>query len=248
MQITINNWDKYNPRKDVKNPSWFGFSNRMIEDSDIYDLDDGEFRAWVYCLSRASQANSETVKIDPRHALRVARVTESSLNSMVEKLANCGCINLRTRAVRARTEAVRGEESHGPDKQTNKQTDNKPTPAREGVLEVFVSELTRSYIETVKIKTQKAWFQTFPDETYVVDEINSACIWLTTKPDGHIKNFGGFFSNWLKRNWAKHRENISTSSAEQKEREEALERLIAIDENNKAQYQAKLNGEEVASA
>ena len=98
------------------------------------------------------------------------------------------------------------------------------------VLECFEPEVTREYVSNVKPKTQRAWFQTLPDETYVVDEINAACHWLTTKPDGHIKTYGSFFSGWLKRSWARHRENKNILNINQQEHQEALARIVALSE------------------
>ena len=120
MEIEICNWDKYNTRKDIKNPSWFAFNNRMIEDADIYELTDGEFRAWVYCLSRASQNNNAIAKIDTRHAERVSRIDPKDISKMIEKMESVHIIKTH---VRMRTESVQAHRSRVTDKQTNKQTD-----------------------------------------------------------------------------------------------------------------------------
>lgn len=86
VTVTINNWDKYNPRRDYKKPHWFALSNRLVEDADFFDFNHGEFKAWIYILSRASQKNSEAVEINHDHAERVCRIKESDLNSAIKKL------------------------------------------------------------------------------------------------------------------------------------------------------------------
>ncbi len=97
VEIEIRNWDKYNPRKDIKNPSWFAVSNRMIEDSDIYELSDKEFKAWVYCLSQASIQNKDGLAdIDFRHSARVCGVGKDSINSMLGKMVKCESVRMRT--------------------------------------------------------------------------------------------------------------------------------------------------------
>lgn len=111
MEIEIKNWDKYNPRKDIKNPSWFALSNRMIEDSDIYELNDKEFKAWVYCLSQASIQNKRGfAEIDFRHASRVCGVNRDSLNAMLEKMAKTESVHIRTHPYAA----LRADATHGP--------------------------------------------------------------------------------------------------------------------------------------
>lgn len=133
MIIEIINWDKHNPRKDIKNPSWLAINNRMIEDTDIYDLTDGEFRAWIYCISRASQVNNATVKIDMKHAQRVSGVNPDALMSMIEKMGLKGAINViewdKSEPVQV---SVRGPYADVRvsvlDKQTNKQTNKQSIP------------------------------------------------------------------------------------------------------------------------
>lgn len=124
MEIEIINWEKYNPRKDVKRHSWMAISNRMIEDADIYELTGDEFKAWIYCLSRASQEGRPNVKIDFRHALRVAGITEKSILAMLKKMQNCGSVTYAYADVRVRTYDEQVDPAHVPYIHTNKQTDS----------------------------------------------------------------------------------------------------------------------------
>ena len=101
--IKVLNWNKYNPRKDFKNPVWFAFNNRMIEDSDLFDLSHGEFKAWVYILSKASQKASEEVLIKSDHADKVCNISKKDLFSSIEKLQQLGILECKS------TDQVRGE-------------------------------------------------------------------------------------------------------------------------------------------
>jgi hypothetical protein len=87
-QITILNWNKHNPRKDVKRPSWFSFDNRMIEDEDFFGFNHGEFKAWIYMLSRASQKQIDTLKLNSEHAQKVCNISPEDFDSAVQKLAS----------------------------------------------------------------------------------------------------------------------------------------------------------------
>lgn len=100
ITLTVNNWDKYNPRKDIKNPSWFAFSNRMIEDEDIFELSGVEFKAWVYVLSKASQKNSDTVEIDSKHFSRICGAPIDSMTTMLVKMSNNITVHVRDESVR----------------------------------------------------------------------------------------------------------------------------------------------------
>jgi len=124
LTLRIENWDKYNPRKDIKNPSWFAFSNRMLENPDVYDLTHGEFRAWIYCLARASQSNNDTIQIDVRHANRICNISVNDFNGMIRKMLESGSLYVDVRnpygSVRECTQSVLDRQTDI----TNKQTDN----------------------------------------------------------------------------------------------------------------------------
>lgn len=58
MIIQINNWGKYQKRKDVAKPWWFALSNNLVSgDPDFYDFNDSELLFWIYILSEASKHN-----------------------------------------------------------------------------------------------------------------------------------------------------------------------------------------------
>jgi hypothetical protein len=139
ITLKIENWEKYNPRKDIKNPSWFAFSNRMIEDPDLYELSHGEFRAWVYCLSRASQKNSSVFEIDLRHAKRICNIDAEDFEQMIKKLDK---VLVRTDGVRTAYADVRTPVH---DKQTNKQTNKHTETKNEVVSDEYINTCDQVY-------------------------------------------------------------------------------------------------------
>lgn len=104
ITITVKNWHKHNPRKDIKHPSWFAMSNRILEDPDFFDFTDSEWRAVLYIFSQASQKNSPTVTLVVSHADQVCRVKPATLTRTLDKLAAIGCVQV---ALDPRTESER---------------------------------------------------------------------------------------------------------------------------------------------
>lgn len=108
--VKVKNWDKHNPRKDIKEPKWFAFSNRLIEDPDFYDFSHGEFKTLIYIFSQASQKRSSVVYIQPQHADRVCNIENADLLSACSKLQSLGIIDLNpsdTEIEHARSGSVR---------------------------------------------------------------------------------------------------------------------------------------------
>jgi len=124
ITVTINNWDKHNPRKDIKRPTWFSVDNRMIEDPDFFAFNHGEFKSWIYILSRASQKHCGTIDVHFDHAERVCGIKKSNMNAAIEKLLG---LHIVTVSVRDPYVSVRNPYAHvthtnPTDRQTDRQT------------------------------------------------------------------------------------------------------------------------------
>lgn len=94
--VTIKNWEKYNPRKDVKHTSWFRCDNRILEDPDFYSFTHSEIVAWIYLLSMASQKNSATITVNTARSHRVCGLDSTVVNSAIQKLVKLQIVTTRT--------------------------------------------------------------------------------------------------------------------------------------------------------
>lgn len=131
LRITINGWDQYNGRKDVKNPSWFRMEYRTVESPDFYDFSHEEFRVWIYLLSQACRKNSGELLVSFGHANAVARLSRKAIESAIEKLNEIGCVHIHV------TDTLR--ERHADDtRQTDRQTDKTDTQGgAAGLFEIW---------------------------------------------------------------------------------------------------------------
>ena len=86
ISITINNWEKFNGRKDIRHPTWFRVEYRLLEDPDFYDFTHEEFKAWLYVLSNACRKNTGDIVVNFDHALAVSRLSKKGILSALEKL------------------------------------------------------------------------------------------------------------------------------------------------------------------
>lgn len=109
IKITFTQWAKWNPRKDIKTPTWFAMSNRITEDDDIQTLSDAEFRAFIHLACLASQKASASVIVNFEKAFRVTGKKADVFRETVSKLESLGIIS--TEPVRdtyaSRTDGVR---------------------------------------------------------------------------------------------------------------------------------------------
>lgn len=88
VTVTIKNFETYQVRKHgYKRAWWFSVSNNICLDPDVWDLSHGEFRAWIYVLSRASEKGKGTVEIRFDHAERIAGIERKYLVGLIEKFS-----------------------------------------------------------------------------------------------------------------------------------------------------------------
>lgn len=142
LNVTIVGWEKYNPRKDFKRPTWFALSNSILENPVTFNLTAEELKAWIYVLCQASKANSATVQIDTEHATKVCQVKSSALTSALNKLTEKQSVQITNAAVQNPIS-------------TNKQTDNtnKQTDTCSGLVDQIVALWNEQCGSLPKIKT-----------------------------------------------------------------------------------------------
>lgn len=206
IKVNIVNWEKFNPRKDIKRPTWFAFDNRMVEDSDFFDFNAEEFKAWIYILSIASQKNSKECLISAKRALIIAKIPLASLNSAIRKLLDLGILTT-CKIPRTRTSQTRNV--------TDRQTDTTDTDVRvtySAVIDYFskdkiVSEFIAKY--QISEASQKSWVDLYPEIEFVRREILKATAWLSTcsRAPKSKTGYNRFINGWLARGWEAYRKS-----------------------------------------
>lgn len=199
VTVTVTNWSKYNPRKDYREPRWFAFSNRLIEDDAFYSFSAAEFKAWVYILSKASQKNSAEVIVRFVHAKNVCGIEPEVMKTAIEKLQKIGVISF---GVQTTNGICTGDErdlnANDRDLYSTVQYSTNSTEqynTNTGAPEVFRSV---PFIEKVSAEIQNRWLQTFPDHAWLLNELTSAANWLIENRKTK-KNYATYFGGWLRR-------------------------------------------------
>lgn len=92
LRIRVPKWRDFNPRKDVKKPSWFRLAHDLFENEDFYDFSHGEILSWIYILCACSKKNHDSVTISLERVKTVGRINEKVFRAAVKKLEACGSV------------------------------------------------------------------------------------------------------------------------------------------------------------
>jgi len=65
LQITIINWDKYNPKRAQRTYTWLRLNNDIFFSPDIFGLKLEEKAVWIFLLCQASRKNSGVINLTP---------------------------------------------------------------------------------------------------------------------------------------------------------------------------------------
>jgi hypothetical protein len=220
--IEILNWKRFNPRGDVKRPSWFRLEHDMISSSQFYDLTDAEFRAWIYLMSERNKRRESVFEVNLDHAERVCRVKSAAIFSALEKLERMQIVLVHvTGPSRARDEV--GTSAIATDGRTyvrdETDEDSSEHPAPPKALEpTSIPEFSdsKTLIEAfeernVSLDSQRLWLEVFPDPSWVKMQLLLAIAWEKANPRRKKKNFAAFVNRWLAKDWDRHTAAIPAS-------------------------------------
>lgn len=211
IEIEIIQWDKHQPRKDIKHPTWFALSNRVLEDAKLFDLTDGEWKALLYIFCQASQQNSAKVRLSFAHAKRVCEIPEKTLRTAIDKLAYAGV----TSAYAIRTDTLRDTTLQTDT--TDRQNTTNTAVVRGRTPDPTSINSTDELLEIIPEKIRGGWPKLYPDPDYVPREAVKAIGWCATnktKVPKSVRGWSQFFNGWLERGWDKHRKTISSNPAD----------------------------------
>lgn len=221
ITITFPQWSKWNPRKDIKNPTWFAMSNRITEDDQILTLSDKEFRAFIHLFCLASQQQGHTASVNLVKAERVTGMPKSLFEKSITRLAELEICQIvsdvsRTSSVRdtsvARPWHVRSPSATEQDNTIQDRTEQAPPTAGPVTAPVLnVDSGTAEFLASVKIDIQAAWVRLYEDKTWVEREVRAAVLWCMANPARAPKSDRArFLTNWLKRGWESYRKTLPT--------------------------------------
>lgn len=237
ITVKILNWDKHNPRKDYKRPTWFALSNRFLEDADFFDFTPIELKAVLYIFCQASQKSSASITLNPAHSSRVCNIDDETLRQTVAKLAGIGvvqviedsgsdtCTVVRTESVQItngsrtddRTDNCTVVRTLQTDIQTDIQTDSGGSKLHTRKKPERINfETSEELKAALGDKWHQAQSEIFPDDVYREREIKKAFLYYADNDQKRPTTVGGWkrkLSWWFDRSWDRHQAAIPSKHA-----------------------------------
>lgn len=94
IEIEIVNWDKYNPRSDRKNHTWFRLQNTVLTDPQLHALTAVQKFLFVCFLAEASKSGGCNCKIYTKWMSYHLKIESHEIEEAIQLLTECGVIRL----------------------------------------------------------------------------------------------------------------------------------------------------------
>lgn len=109
MQIKVLNWNKYNPRSDVKHSTWFRLEHTLFFHPDFLGLNSSEICFFVSLLCHCSLSNNEVITGNIQSFAKFSRIRTKTVIDAMNKLEQLQVIEILSRDVDVRTRIATNE-------------------------------------------------------------------------------------------------------------------------------------------
>jgi hypothetical protein len=92
LEITIVNWDKYNPKRAQHSYRWFRFDNEFFTDKKLYDLDCECRCVFLFLLCTASKENSGKYDVERDYIQRQTGISNKKIDDSIKLLILKGVV------------------------------------------------------------------------------------------------------------------------------------------------------------
>lgn len=196
MQITILNWEEYNPRreKNLKSMHWFRLETELPFNPKMFDLTINAKWVFICLLCICAKKMSDTIDISEQYLCHISGVNKD-ITKIIDSLSKAGLIRYKLG-----TDLTEIVPLHNITEQTNKYMSTcisleqtscpKPTPI------TFNDKLLK--FENITEEHGELWHSAYP-AVNLEAELNSMVAWLKANPKNKKSNYERFITSWLKR-------------------------------------------------
>lgn len=105
MEIKISNWDKYNPRKDLKSLTWIRLDGDIGFSESLFGLSVNAKWLWIFLLSYSSKKNSGDFSIEKKYLSHHSGIKICELDDLLQDLFRNGLLLINTVSSRTRSDS-----------------------------------------------------------------------------------------------------------------------------------------------
>lgn len=243
--VEIANWEKYNPRSDVKSSSWFRMDNNFFTDPDFYGHSLVTKATWLCILASASSKMSSIIKINTKQLADILGSNSDDIGRGIQDISEIrsttggAILVIHSPVISPRSNPIESDRVTQSNctlrtDERNERTDERTISSELGKaasspivtklkaigpIQEFTNELHKHLLSTVPQDTQKLWLQTYQNLPWIEAEFTKMVNWIKVNPRKAPKSrLDRFVSSWLSRSWDEYRKTLPGQSSSQSHR------------------------------
>lgn len=244
--IRVNNFEKFNPRKDLKRMPWVRLENDYYDREALFDEDPLTCYLFVFLLCQCAQKNKEEINFNKKFFLAKSRLDADVFDHALLRLERKGVIAVtypgesgnsnghdRTRSdsigfvpnVTNERNGTNVTERNGTERGDGASPARKKTKG--AIDELSGNPLVDEILSSVTATLQRKWLACYADAEFIKAELSKANLWCEANPRrGPKSQMGRFLSNWLARAWESHRKTIPANHNRAEQRQNNMLSMI----------------------
>ena len=100
IEVKVLNWEKFNPRKDLKVMNWMRIEADIDIDLSMLGLNAPQKWAWVWILSTCAKKNRDSFRCTAEYLQSTIGIEKDDLDDVLETLQNEGMIEYSNNSIR----------------------------------------------------------------------------------------------------------------------------------------------------
>ena len=211
--IEINNWDKYQPRKDLKSLSWVRIQSDIFFSETFFELDNNQKLLFFYLMTFAGKKNTNALNLNIEFISSNLKLKSVEIESGLKKLESLSILHIVVSdSSRIRTDVCSTIRNDTIRYDTIRYVTNtvEPTQAAKAV-DVVVFKISSTKSIDIKKELVSSWSDTYPKE-FLTESLKEMRNWILSNPEKSPKSaWAKFMNGWFKRGWEQYRKNIKSN-------------------------------------
>lgn len=222
IDVTVLNWEKYNPPSDrTRHKHWFRINQNSAMSAALFELSAEQCWVWIQILAECCRKNTGSVTVLSQRFALISKVTEETVIKTIEILERNGTLSVSCQSTVSQLTKNRVHEH------TNEHTNSNTTHVLSSGLELAIANppvtenlrkgvLSTSSFEQVVFSEIAPRLDTvlYPNSEFLKREARKMCKWLLDNKHKTPKSKSGwsrFVNGWLERGWERERKVIQSN-------------------------------------
>ncbi len=214
LEVTVLNWEKYNPPSDrVRHKHWFRINHNIATSNGLWGLSPGQRWFWVVLLSECCRKNSATIQLTPsRFSALCGGLQKHDILQAIDILVKNGTLSVSCQStdspLTTHNITVHNITEHNI---TKKSFELRHPSNLEVASQRSNSRVTGDclgFVESLSLETRNRIKRIYPEEAFINREVEKMGIWLEANPSKKPRSRAGwsrFVMGWLERGWERER-------------------------------------------